>query len=26
LPSVQITMWGEESKQIYSYFVKLHPK
>ena len=26
LPSVQITMWGEESKQVYSYFVKLHPK
>ncbi len=26
LPCVQITMWGEESKEVYSYFTKLHPK
>jgi len=26
LPRVQITMWGGDSKQVYSYFVKPHPR
>jgi len=26
LPSLEIIIWGEESKQIYSYFIKIHSK